>query len=188
MTREISLASVAKEVVAWRKTKQHRTSILPTEIAAHIKELAKNHKRSHIAEALKMSGSTINKVLQINHFSSAPSVNKKQQLSLKSYSLEEKLALCEEWKRSSIGIEQFCKSKGISKSALYKWRRTLSPQSHDKTKNWVLVKPASEPSASNNEMLIELTLPNQSLARIKVLRMEAASFFQELYHAIAAIR
>ncbi len=183
----ISLASVAKKVVAWRKKKQHKTSILPTEIAAHIKELAKNHKRSHIAAALKMSGTTINKVLQLDHFSEMPSVNKKQRLSPKNYSVEEKLALCEEWKRSGMGIEQFCKAKGISKSALYKWGRTLSLQSQDKAKNWVLVKPAQEPS-SENEVLIELTLPNQSLARIKVVRTEAVSFFQELYYAIAAIR
>ena len=43
--RELSLANVAAEVTAWRKTKQHRTSILPKEIADHIRELAKSHKR-----------------------------------------------------------------------------------------------------------------------------------------------
>ena len=45
---ELSLANVAAEVTAWRKTKQHRTSILPKEIADHIRELAKSHKTHHI--------------------------------------------------------------------------------------------------------------------------------------------
>jgi hypothetical protein len=71
---------------------------------------------------------------------------------------------------------------------LYKWR-SLSSQSDDKAKNWVLVTPAQEPEPpSQTEVSIELTLPNQSIARLKVLRTEAVSFFQELYHAIAVIR
>ncbi len=63
---ELSLANVAAEVTAWRKTKQHRTSILPKEIADHIRELAKSHKTHHIAKVLKMSATTVNKVLQID--------------------------------------------------------------------------------------------------------------------------
>ena len=53
--RELSLANVAAEVTAWRKTKQHRTSILPKEIADHIRELAKSHKTHHIAKVLGLA-------------------------------------------------------------------------------------------------------------------------------------
>lgn len=188
MARELTLASVAQAIAAWRKTKQHRTSVLPSEIAAHIRELAKYHKRSHIAAALKMSGTTVNKVLKMDHFE-APLVNKRQRASKKGYRLEEKVALCEEWKRSGMGIEQFCKAKGISKSALYRWRCTLTSQLNNKSKDWVLVKPAQESELSaQNEVLIELTLPNQCIASIKLSRTQAVSFFQELYHAIAAVR
>src|SRR4051812_28813631 len=107
MKNELSLARVAKQVAAWRKTKQHRTSILPTEIAIHIQALAKKHKHSHIAAALKMSGTTIKKVLQMGLFSKEVSVKKRRRPPLKNYSSDEKGALCEEWKRCGMEVEQF---------------------------------------------------------------------------------
>lgn len=189
MTNDLSLDSVAEEVAVWRTQKPHRGSRLPSEIAAHIQELAKKHTRSHIATGLKMSWASINKALKMQDYSQEPSVNKKRRLPSQSYSLENKLALCEEWKRSGMQLEQFCKAKGVSKSALYRWRSALAPLPNDKAKNWLLVKPTSQADSSLiNETLIELILPNQAIARIKLLRTEAVTFFQELYHAIAAIR
>lgn len=192
---ELSLANVAAEVTAWRKTKQHRTSILPKEIADHIRELAKSHKTHHIAKVLKMSATTVNKVLQIDQGFRASPLNRKHEAPskiAKSYRAEEKLALCGEWKRSGMTAEQFCKTKGISKSVLYKWqhrRKSSQPsQMNAKSENWVLVRPPEGSESPEKRVSIELTLPNQSIARIKISRVEAVNFFQELYHAIATVR
>ena len=193
--RELSLANVAAEVTAWRKTKQHRTSTLPKEIANHIRGLAKFHKPHHIAKALKMSATTVTKALQIDQAFEISPLNTKQKAPpkiSKSYHLEEKLALCEEWKRSGMTAEQFCRTRGISKSVLYKWQHrrqaSLPSQMNDKSQNWVLVKPPEGSESSEKPVSIELTLPNQSIARIKISRVEAVNFFQELYHAIATVR
>ncbi len=195
MMRELSLASVAAEVTAWRKTKRHKTSALPKEIVDHIRELTKSHKIHHITEALQMSATTVVRALQRDQGLQKALINNKQEASTKipkSYHAAEKLALCEEWKRSGMTAEQFCKTKGISKSVLYKWQHrhqaNLPSQTNDKRKNWVLINQPESIESSEERVSIELTLPNQSIARIKTSRIEAINFFQELYHAITTVR
>ena len=56
------------------------------------------------------------------------------------------------------------------------------------SENWVLVKPPEGSESPEKRVSIELTLANQSIARIKISRVEAVNFFQELYHAIATVR
>lgn len=193
--RELSLADVAAEVTAWRKTKQHKTSALPKEIADHIIELAKSHKTHDIMKALQMSTTTVTRALQKAPGLQSTLLNNKQKTSskmIKCYHAEEKLALCEEWKRSGITAEQFCKTKGISKSTLYKWQHrrqaSSSSQTNEKRQNWLLINPPESTESPEERVSIELTLPNQAIARIQISRMEAINFFQELYHAIATVR
>ena len=190
MSTELSLEGVAADVEIWRQTKKYKTAPLPQEIDSNIRKLLKCHKKSDIVKALKINDSTIRKAIKRDsrptRFPKIPPRNRTVKQPRKIYNLEEKQALCDQWRRSGIGLDEFSKAKKISKSALYQWSRRY-PQPVNKEQNWIPVNMAQEPEVLlEKTVLIELLLPNES--RIKILRTEAAIFFQELYHAIAAVR
>ena len=186
MTTELSLENIAKDIEDWRNTKESRTSKVPDKLASAIKKLAKHHNINHIAKALKMSWQTIYKVLNANSDPLSKRINLK---SKKVYDLDEKLALCQEWMQSGLGMTQFCKTRKISRSSLYQWSRELYPKKNPKKENWIpVIAPQHQEIEIGEPVSIELSLPNQLVARIKIGRSEAVSFFKEICHAATIIR
>lgn len=183
MEQELTLEAIAKRVEAWRKTKKYRAEKIPKDIADNIAALAKFYKRYHIAEALKMSGSTINTILK-THQSIKNCKNIK-----KLYSAEEKQKLCQEWQQSGLSMEQFCKLKNISKTALYQWRKAQYITPASPNENWIplIPQPCNETKVPAS-VAMELCLPNQWQARIILPRLEMIKFVQELAHATTVIR
>ena len=181
MKRELPLEEVAKKVKIWRKSKKHRGEILPKEIADDIIKLAKLHKRYHIGKALKMSGSTLNKIL-VGNFNSCKKVRR-------NYSIEERMALCQEWQqqRPLISMEKFCETHNMSKSSFYRWYQRLYLEGKDSRSNWVPLQ-AAQPTKVLETVTIEFPLPNQRVASLKLSKSQAVDFFQELYHASTVIR
>jgi len=193
MPTEFSLEDVSAAIKIWRQTRKHSAEPLPEEIASHIRALAKHHTKSHIAAVLKMSGSAINKVLLVSNQSRGSfkitSRNKSVKSPRKIYSLKEHQAFCADWKRSGMNMEQFCKNKDFSKSALYQWCRHLNPKKDNPEKSWVPVKAIQEREVGlDGTVLVELSLPNQSIVRIRISRSKVISFLQELSDATTVIR
>jgi len=184
MSTDLSLENIARDIEAWRKTKESRTSKVPNELVGAIKKLAKHHKINHIAKTLKMSWQTIDKILNVNSDPLPKQVTSKPK---KAYDTDEKLALCREWKQSGLGMIQFCKARKISKSTLYQWYRELYPKKQPKEESWIPVI-APQNQEIGEPVSIELSLPNQLVARIKIGRTEAVSFFKDIYHAATIIR
>lgn len=107
----------------------------------------------------------------------------------KVFTVENKQALCQEWRQSGLSMRQFCSTKRISTSALYQWCRNLYPKTNDVKKNWVPVKGIQNQEIKiEDSVSIELSLPNQSVARVRVLKSDAISFLKEIYNAASTIR
>jgi len=107
------------------------------------------------------------------------------------FTIEEKQALCQDWKQSSLSMREFSKLRKVAPSALYQWCRDLYPKKSYQDTSWVPVKGLQNQEISTGEsgsVSIELSLPNQSIVRIKVSKTEAISFLQEIYHAASIIR
>lgn len=179
MEQKPILEEVAKKVEGWRSAKKYRGEALPQEIVDKIKELAKSHKRFHIAKAFKMSGSTLNKILDGN----SPCKKGKRH-----FSAEERLALCQEWRRSGISLEKFCNTHKISRPTFYRWCHHLYPEPKAFNAEWMPVIAKPKQVSPESTISIEIPLPNTAVARVKLLKSEAVDFLQEFYHAITALR
>ena len=109
----------------------------------------------------------------------------------KKISPAERLALCQEWKQSGLTTREFSKLRNISSSALYQWSNRLSKKISNTEENWMPIKVVQTRKTEFREPIsvsIELSLPNQCVARVQLLRSEAVSFLQEMCHATAIIR
>ena len=107
------------------------------------------------------------------------------------FTIQEKQALCKEWKQSRLSMREFSKLRKVAPSALYQWFRELYPNQHQSKGNFVPVSANQTQKVIATEVetiSIELSLPNQTIARIKVAKNEAIQFLQEIYHAASTIR
>ncbi len=188
MFNELSLEAIAQEVAVWRQSKKYRGSPLPDALALHIRALSQYHKKSFLAKSLKIDNSTINKILKLQEHQQPPVISNTKPPK-KSYSKPEKLALCRAWNNSGMSLEQFSEVNNVSKSALYRWSRYYKQETESPKQNWLPVKLSGPPMlASEQPILIELSLPNGGVVRVTTLRNDAVMFLQELYHAVATIR
>lgn len=174
MLSDITLETTARDVEVWRQAKQSRGEKLPEAISAAVLALSKSHKRCHIAKALKMNGSTINKILE--------SDKKAKNLNLL---VDKKQALYQAWQQSGLSVEAFCKAQNISKTSLYKW---IKDQGLEKSRlNWVPLAPQKE-SSECVSILTELCLPNGWTAKITLPSVQLISFLKEIMNAVAIVR
>lgn len=174
MLSDITLETVARDVETWRQAKQSRGEKLPEAISAGIAILSKQHKRCHVAKALTISGSTINKILEPD--------KKTKSLSIL---VDKKQALYQAWQQSGLSVEAFCKAQNISKTSLYKW---IKDQGLGKSQlNWIPLAPKKE-SSECLSILAELCLPNGWTAKITLPSVQLISFLKEITNAVAIVR
>ena len=57
--------------------------------------------------------------------------NQQQKIKKRNFSLDEKRNYCMAWKRSTMSQDHFCKTNGISKSALYNWVKAFKKNKED---------------------------------------------------------
>lgn len=105
----------------------------------------------------------------------------------KHLSLEEKRNYCVTLEKSGMSKVAFCKANGISKSALYHWRKTFKQDPKDFGFSPLVLE--KEPPAKQAD-IIELTmgLSHQLQLRIAMPAHRLVQFIQELGYATAIIR
>lgn len=106
------------------------------------------------------------------------------------FSLEAQKEFCHKWKESGLEKREFCKRHNIGASAFYNWCKKILPAiNNQEGSNWSPVISAQrKPALEEEQALIELSLPNHIVARVKIATSKVASFIQELCHAVAIIR
>jgi transposase-like protein len=122
--------------------------------------------------------------------------NQQQKIKKRNFSLDEKRNYCMAWKRSTMSQDHFCKTNGISKSALYNWVKAFKKNKEDKENNDhdhdLAFSPAAleNPSSLKQAGGIELRLcfQNQMQLNITMPEHRLVSFIQEMSYATAIIR
>ena len=106
----------------------------------------------------------------------------------KNFTQEEKRNIYLQWERSGQSKAAFCQSVGIAKSAFYSWclQFKLEPPT-EKVFSAVTLK-ALPPMALENDMQLEICLPNQTKVLISIQKSNVVSFIQELCNATTVIR
>jgi hypothetical protein len=106
--------------------------------------------------------------------------------------LEEKKALCEEWKTSGKTKREFCKENNIPIASFFPWCNKLLAESKKQEANLFPVKIINKPSISSNEPVtqteIEISFENGLAVHFTLPIKELVTFIQELSHAITTIR
>lgn len=106
------------------------------------------------------------------------------------FSLEAKKNLCRQWKESGLEKREFCRRNNVGTSAFYNWCKKILPLlNNQEGSSWSPVVSAQRKLALEDEQaLIELSLPNHIVARVKIPSPQIASFIQELMSAVTIIR
>ena len=102
-------------------------------------------------------------------------------------STEEKRNYCLAWKRSEMRQDIFCKTHGISKSALYQWSKEYKKENKAMGFSPLIL---SDPTSTKPVDIIHLSicLPNQMQLNIEMPEHRLAAFIQEVSNATTAIR
>jgi hypothetical protein len=105
--------------------------------------------------------------------------------------LEEKKALCEEWKASGKTKSNFCKEKNIPLATFFPWCKKFTDTKKE-VPNILPVKIINKAQvlakAAIDQTEIELHLGSSTVVRFKLPMKEIVTFIQELSHAVATIR
>lgn len=100
----------------------------------------------------------------------------------RTFSLEDKLKLYEQWRKSGLSMSKFCKENDLVHSAFGNWRKKFSiEQTIGNKEHWIPVV-AKEQPLKDNFLHVEISFPNT----IKVL-ISLLLFFMVLSYAIKVI-
>jgi transposase len=107
-------------------------------------------------------------------------------------SIEAQKELLIKWKASGLSKREFCKMHNIRISTFYGWCKKILPKSnfHKEPSRWspVITTKRKLLPGEQEQAIIELSLPNHIVARVKVSSHKVVSFIQEICHAAAIIR
>jgi hypothetical protein len=112
----------------------------------------------------------------------------------KKLSADERRALCQAWKTSSLSQSEFCKQQGVALSSFHQWlsgRRLDSVRQNVKNNadDWAEVAIKNSPAPITEELLlIEMVLPNQIRLKLSIAPSKMNSLIEELSHAATALR
>ena len=119
------------------------------------------------------------------------STSVKKERATNKLSWEEKVELCNRWKESGMERGAFCKQHGVAFATFYGWCEKIWPRSNENNHSQLspvrIVHPANE-SQGEDQLVLELSLPNQAVARIKLPLSSMSKLIQELCHATTIIR
>jgi hypothetical protein len=104
---------------------------------------------------------------------------------------EEKVEICKRWKESGVERGEFCKKHNIALATFYGWCEKVWPRvdkvSHSPLSPVRIVNQVDE-GQEDDQLVLELSLPNQAMARIKFPLSSMSKLIQELCHATTIIR
>ena len=108
--------------------------------------------------------------------------------SQRKFSIEEKRAYDIAWKKSGLSLTDFCKSQGISRSALYKWSNQFKIENSQS--NFSPLNIAEKPSAIGMTQLTIHSCDSDHAIELKISIPEhrLVSFIKEICNATAVIR
>ena len=104
------------------------------------------------------------------------------------FSVEERRTYYITWQNSGLSLADFCKSQGISRSALYEWSKQFKKENGQSDFS-PLTMPA-KPSATNlTQLTIHSCDSNNSMElKISIPEHRLVSFIKEMCNATSAIR
>jgi len=104
-------------------------------------------------------------------------------------SWKEKVAICEEWKRSGLSKQLFCGQRGISEATFYGWCKRLwpKPSKSNLCPVSIIADPKSIPVKSE-PITLEVIFPNAIIARVKATEGQFGFLLRELLDATSVIR
>jgi len=108
-------------------------------------------------------------------------------------SMAEKRNYCLAWERSEMQQDAFCKVHGISKSALYQWRKECKKEKRGKHEigfSPLVLNPTLSPAPTKPVDLIQLNICFQNQIQLTIAMPEhrLALFIQEVSNAATVIR
>lgn len=100
----------------------------------------------------------------------------------------EKQKLCERFEKSGMTLLRFCEKEGVSKTALYKWRKKFGKlKVKESVSGFVQLRPSGK-APEVSVMMLELKLLNGVLLRLSLSEASALRFIKELSYASAIVR
>lgn len=113
--------------------------------------------------------------------------NNKSYRSKRHFSLEEKRSYYIEWKKSELKTTDFCKTHGISKSALYQWNKEFTKEDTDVDFAPLVLK--NQPLPKQTDMVqLNFDFPNHMQLSIQIPEHRLVSFIHEVSYATTAVR
>jgi transposase-like protein len=125
----------------------------------------------------------------MTHAHSSPA--RKERAIINKLSWEEKVELCNRWQESGIGRRAFCKQHGVAFATFYGWCNKIWPRSTKKKRSPlspVRIVNTTNETHEEGQLILELSFPNQAMARIKLPLSSMGKLIQELCYAATIIR
>jgi len=116
---------------------------------------------------------------------------KKDRSLINKLSWEEKVEFCKRWKESGMERGEFCKQHGLALATFYGWCEKVWPRT--RKKNHSALSPVRivnhiNKNQEEDQVILELSLPNQAMARIKLPLSSMSKLIQELCYATTITR
>jgi hypothetical protein len=113
---------------------------------------------------------------------------KKARSNQRKLSWEEKVELCKRWKESGLNKSKFCKKQGIALPTFCEWCNRVWPGEDNKMKRKMIPVRIVTKQETEQQVVVELSLPNQSTAKISLPLSSIGNLIKELCYATATIR
>ena len=103
------------------------------------------------------------------------------------FSLEEKRNYYVAWKKSELNTTEFCKTHGISKSALYQWNKEFTKE--DTNIDFAPLVLKNQPRSTETDMIqLHFDFHNHIQLSVRIPEHRLVSFIHEVSYATTVIR
>ena len=114
--------------------------------------------------------------------------SKRPQANQRKLNWEEKMALCKSWKESGLNKSQFCKKEKIPLPTFCEWCNRVWPRANDKTHSKLIPVRIVNKQETEQQVIVEVSLPNQSTVKISVPLSNLGILIKELSNATTTLR
>lgn len=115
-------------------------------------------------------------------------ISKRPQANQRKLSWEEKVALCKSWKESGLNKSQFCKKERIPLPTFCEWCNRVWPRADDKKNSKLIPVRIVNKREMEQQVVVEVSLPNQSTAKISLPLSNLGNLIKELSNATTTLR
>jgi hypothetical protein len=113
---------------------------------------------------------------------------KKRQNNQGKLSWEEKAELCNRWKESGLNKSQFCKKHDLALPTFCEWCKRVWPKTEKQNLTKLTPVRIVSHQETETQVVVELLLPNQAVAKIRLPLSSIGSLIKELCYATTTIR